>query len=135
MVIRVSSLLVLLLSHEAVRGSCENVTGASPSHFKDNMTGSFGRITRGNYSMRRFMSSKIHPKNDSIGHSSHFGDHDSTNRLPICFSSTQSRHEELAGSWIQHSHTKGSTAAKPLYWDLSCFSEWSKYSCVHQGKL
>ena len=49
-------------------------------------------------------------------------------RPPICYSNAQARFAPLDGAWQR---SKGT----PLYWNLSCPLEMSKYSCVHQGAV
>ena len=48
-----------------------------------------------------------------------------------CFQTPSDRYRELSGSWS--GPRSGDKSPPPLYYNLSCPFEWSKYSCAHQG--
>ena len=48
-----------------------------------------------------------------------------------CFQTPSDRYRELSGSWSDPRSSDKSPP--PLYYNLSCPFEWSKYSCAHQG--
>ena len=48
-----------------------------------------------------------------------------------CFTTPSDRYRELSGSWS--GPRSSDKAPPPLYYNLSCPFEWSKYSCAHQG--
>jgi len=50
-----------------------------------------------------------------------------TSVLPFCYSTKNSRINPLSGQWVKDD------TALPMYSNLSCAAEWSKYSCIHHG--
>jgi len=50
-----------------------------------------------------------------------------TSVLPFCYSTENSRLNPLSGQWVKDD------TALPMYANLSCAAEWSKYSCIHHG--
>eukprot|EP00588_Corethron_pennatum_P010895 CAMPEP_0194267530 /NCGR_PEP_ID=MMETSP0169-20130528/2015_1 /TAXON_ID=218684 /ORGANISM="Corethron pennatum, Strain L29A3" /LENGTH=429 /DNA_ID=CAMNT_0039008399 /DNA_START=72 /DNA_END=1361 /DNA_ORIENTATION=- len=50
-----------------------------------------------------------------------------TSVLPFCYSTKNSRINPLSGQWVKDD------TALPMYSNLSCAAEWSKYSCFHHG--
>ena len=50
-----------------------------------------------------------------------------TDEKHACYSSSRDRFASLRGRWLESNK-------RHSYWNFSCPVEWSKYSCVHQGR-